>query len=159
MSTQGFRLQLPRWDQRDLRGRREVWDVLHANQRGGRQYGRRQRVTNFVISTVATLAKQARIPPSAHLTVELVWVPEHANRRRDADNLWPLLKVVCDALARGPIKRARHGPGLDLVPDDTPEYMTKLAPRIATPAEHEPGLWLHLTATPAPSPDRETSSP
>ena len=143
-----YRLELPRWDRRDLRGRREVWEVLHANQRGGRHWGRRQRVTNQVITTVATLARNAGVPASDHLIVELVWVPERANRSRDADNLWPLLKVCCDALARGPAKRTRGRPGLDLVPDDTPAWMTKRSPRIADPDDHDPGLWLYVTSQP-----------
>ena len=99
MTVTAHRLELPRWDQRDYRGRRQVWDVVHANQRSSFHsnprvhHAIRQRSINFVLQTVATLAKQARIPEAEHLTVELVWVPERRDRRRDADNLWPLLKV------------------------------------------------------------------
>lgn len=148
-----YRLELPRWDVKDIRGRREVWEVLHANQRGGRDFGRRQRITRHVIVTVATLARAARVPVGGHLAVELVWVPERANRTRDEDNLWPLLKVCADALARGPRKRAKGAPGLDLVPDDGPQHMTKRAPRITAPSDELPaGLWLLVT----PTPDRST---
>ena len=95
----------------------------------------------MVRSTVALLARQAGIPKAEHLTVELVWAPGD-RRRRDADNLWPLLKSACDALARG---RA-DWVGLDLVADDTPRFMTKLAPRIAGPEESpQRGMWLFVT--------------
>jgi crossover junction endodeoxyribonuclease RusA len=94
-----------------------------------------------VRTDVAMLARSAGIPKAEHLTVELVWSPGD-RRRRDADNLWPLLKVACDALARG---RA-DWVGLELVPDDTPAFMTKRAPRIAGPDESgECGMWLYVT--------------
>lgn len=96
--------------------------------------------TAQVRTTVLLLAKQAGIPVSTHLTVELVWAPGD-RRRRDADNLWPMLKVCCDALARGP---RRDWIGLELVPDDTPEHMTKLTPRIEAPPAR--GMWLTVTA-------------
>lgn len=139
------RIELPRWDRRDIRGRREIWSCLHANQRPNRHS--KARAVRHVIWTVATLARAARVQPCEHLVLELVWVPERANRGRDSDNLWPLLKVCADALARGPRKRAAGAPGLDLVPDDTPDWMTKLAPRIDAPTPELPaGLWLLLTA-------------
>lgn len=139
------RLELPRWDQRDYRGARQVWQALHANQHRSNVYGR-ARIVRHVITTVATLARAEPIAPADHLTVELVWVPERANRTRDPDNLWPLLKVCADALARGPRKRAEGAPGLDLVPDDSPQYVTKHAPRITAPTRELPaGLWLLVT--------------
>lgn len=90
---------------------------------------------------LATAAGLHRLPPDriGHVTVELVWAPGD-RRRRDADNLWPLLKACCDALARGP---RRDWIGLELVPDDTPEHMTKLAPRIEPPPAK--GMWLDIT--------------
>jgi crossover junction endodeoxyribonuclease RusA len=98
--------------------------------------------TQQVRSDVMRLAQQAglhRLGRLKHVTAELVWAPGD-KRRRDADNLWPLLKVCCDALARGP---RRDWVGLELVPDDTPEHMTKLAPRIEPPPAK--GMWLALT--------------
>lgn len=102
--------------------------ALRGNSRS--HWRARSAITRQVRSDVAVLAKQAGIPVSPHLTVELVWAPGD-KRRRDADNLWPLLKVACDALARG----RKDWVGLELVPDDIPEFMTKLAPRIAPPSE------------------------
>lgn len=97
--------------------------------------------TQQVRSDVMRLAEGAgihRFGRIEHVTVELVWAPGD-RRRRDADNLWPLLKACCDALARGP---RRDWVGLELVPDDTPEHMTKLAPRIEPPPAK--GMWLVL---------------
>jgi len=99
--------------------------------------------TKRVRAAVTRLAAEAGIQPCAHLTVWLYWAPGD-RRRRDADNLWPLLKVCCDALAKGPRK---DWVGLELVPDDTPQYMTKRSPRILTPDETtERGLWLIVDA-------------
>lgn len=98
--------------------------------------------TQQVRSDVMRIAQEAglhRMGPYKHITVELVWAPGD-RRRRDADNLWPLLKACCDALARGP---RRDWIGLELVSDDTPEHMTKLAPRIEPPPAK--GMWLTLT--------------
>lgn len=99
--------------------------------------------THQVRTVVMMLAKQQGLDRirAEHVTAEFVWAP--GNRlRRDADNLWPMLKVCCDALARGP---RRDWVGLEIVPDDTPEHMTKLAPRIEPPPAK--GMWLALTLT------------
>lgn len=97
--------------------------------------------THQVRDDVMRLAQQAhldKLTDIRHVTVTLTWAPGD-NRRRDADNLWPLLKVACDALARGP---RRDWVGLELVPDDTPEHMTKMAPVIQPPPAQ--GMWLDL---------------
>lgn len=106
----------------------------------------RQRSTDTlqVRSDVTNLAKAAhlhRIAGIRHITAQLVWAPGD-RRRRDEDNLYPLFKVICDALARGRSDLV----GLDLVPDDTPTYMQKLGPRIDPPPAPK-GMWLHLTLT------------
>lgn len=99
--------------------------------------------TKRVRAAVTRLATEAAIPQCAHLTVQLEWAPGD-RRRRDADNLWPLLKVCCDALAKGPRK---DWVGLELVPDDTPQYMTKHAPRIVGPdVTPDRGMWLIVDA-------------
>lgn len=103
---------------------------------------KRSKDTNQVRTDVLTVARQAALhlaAPIRHITVQLTWAPGD-RRRRDSDNLWPLLKVACDALARGPRK---DWVGLELVPDDTPEHMTKLAPVIEPPPAK--GMWLDLT--------------
>lgn len=103
---------------------------------------RRTADTRQVRSDVLRLAQAAGLNrldrPAAHVTVALTWAPGD-NRRRDADNLWPLLKALADGLARGRPDLI----GLDLVPDDTPEYFTKLAPRIEPPPAK--GMWLDIS--------------
>lgn len=101
----------------------------------------RSAATRQVRADVACLARAAGIPKAEHLTVELLWSPGD-RRRRDADNLWPLLKVACDALARG----RKDWVGLELVPDDTPAYMDKRAPVILSPDQcGQRGMWLVVT--------------
>jgi crossover junction endodeoxyribonuclease RusA len=112
---------------------------LYANVRT--HWRRRSADTLQVRADVTNLAKAAhlhRVDGVRFVTVELVWAPGD-RRRRDADNLWPLLKVICDALAR---QRADLV-GLDLVPDDTAEFMQKLAPRIEPPPA-KPGMFVHI---------------
>lgn len=63
-------------------------------------------------------------PDMEKCQVELVWfVP--TRHRRDVDNLVPTLKALCDGLVDA-----------EVVPDDTPEFMVKLMPRI----EYAPGV-------------------
>lgn len=91
---------------------------------------------------VLVRAHAARIPKCQHLTVQLHYRPGD-NRRRDSDNLYPTFKAACDALARGP---RRDWVGLELVPDDTPEHMTKLAP-VIHPGPGARRLWLTVEVT------------
>lgn len=142
------RLELPRYDDTSRgHNHRPVWNALHGNARA--HWRAKARATRQVVDDVVTLAHAAglhRITNTTHLEVTLTWAPGR-NLRADADNLWPLLKVCCDALARGP---GQHGTGLHLVPDDTPTWMTKNAPVIATPTTHPRhpiGLWLDITLT------------
>lgn len=103
---------------------------------------RRERVA-IVRNGVSTAARQAGIPKGRHLAVTLHYRPGD-NRRRDADNLVPTLKAACDALARG---KRRDWVGLELVPDDTPEYMTKRMP-VIHPGPGPRRLWLEVEVTP-----------
>lgn len=143
-----YRVHLPRWDQQgqarvakngSIVTRRKIWDPLQGNSRS--HWRARSAATKEVIQAVAVLAMAQQIPHGKHIAVTLTWAPGD-RRRRDADNLWPLLKVCCDGLARGP---RRDLPGLRLVPDDTPEFMTKHAPVIAPPPAD--GLWLDIEVT------------
>lgn len=137
-TRQAYRLVLPRYDLawEVVRGKRKrfVWDTLRGNSRPP-HWAVRHRAVKQVIHDVATLARAAKIPAGHHLTVQLIWAP--GNRRTaDVDNLVPLQKVMCDALARG----RKDLPGLHLVPDDRPEFMTKRMPDILLPPVE--GLWL-----------------
>lgn len=74
--------------------------------------------------TMGLLARNARLPAMARCRVELVWyVPDRVHR--DADNLVWTLKPLCDALSS-----SRRPWDYQVVPDDTPEFMVKLMPRI-----------------------------
>lgn len=76
------------------------------------------RMTAMVRTTAYLLARQARIPACSHVEVAMVWtVPDRG--RRDAENPIATLKPFCDGLVDAGI-----------VPDDTPEWMTKLMPVI-----------------------------
>lgn len=97
-----------------------------------------------VRSTVAWLAKQAKIPSGSHLTIQLHYAPGR-RQRMDSHNLHPTVKACVDALARGPRK---DWVGLDLVPDDTDEYVTIEPPKIWWPPAKGPRCWLTVEVTP-----------
>jgi hypothetical protein len=117
-----------------------TYPALSLNARGNRWATNRD--VQAVRADVSRLARPIR--PGKHLLVHLAWSPQkHAGK--DQDNLGLLYKVICDALARGPRRPTLRNPGvaigLDLVPDDTPKFVTKLAPVILPPGE-PPGMVL-----------------
>jgi crossover junction endodeoxyribonuclease RusA len=67
---------------------------------------------------VATCVLARRIPDLGRCTVALTWYVTD-RRVRDADNLVPTLKAMCDGLVDAGVAR-----------DDRPEYMHKLMPEI-----------------------------
>jgi crossover junction endodeoxyribonuclease RusA len=138
-TSTAYRLELPRYDL-EPKPRRLVWDTLRGNSRPG-HWSKRHRAVKRVITDVVWLAKAAKIPAGQHIAVRLTWAPGR-RVRADVDNLAALQKVMCDALARG----RRDLPGLHLVPDDTPDHMTKHMPVIAYPPA-EAGLWLDVEVT------------
>lgn len=115
---------------------------LSGNARG-RSWRPKAASTRMVRADVTNLARAVGLHrlsrPVRFVDVELVWAPGD-HRRRDEDNLYGLVKVAADALARGPRK---DWVGLDLVPDDTSAYMKKSC-RILPPPEPK-GMWLDLT--------------
>ncbi|MFD8496296.1 hypothetical protein [Amycolatopsis sp. NPDC059657] len=113
---------------------------LTANQR--LHYTQRAQRTAAIRIGVRDEARKAGVPVCQHMTVTLHYRPGD-NRRRDADNLVPTLKAACDALARGP---RRDWVGLELVPDDTPKYMTKNMP-IIHEGTGERRLWIEIEVT------------
>jgi crossover junction endodeoxyribonuclease RusA len=103
----------------------------------------RSKQSKQVRGDVMMVAKHAKVPVSTHLTVCLTWAPGD-RRKRDSDNLWPMLKACCDGLARG---KRKDWVGLELVPDDTPAFMTKQAPIILGPDQCPVvGMWLDVWA-------------
>ena len=97
----------------------------------------RARITADIRHTTAVLAKHSGVPTgAAHATVTLHYRPRD-NRRRDADNLLATAKACFDGLID-------HG----LVPDDTPDLMTKAMPVIHPAVRGAAGeLWLEITTT------------
>lgn len=99
---------------------------LTANQR--LHWAARARLTADVRRTAMLLARAAHLPRDCeHVTVALHYTPRD-RRRRDADNLVPTLKAACDGLVDA-----------GLVPDDTPDQMTKHMPVIEQPQREAPG--------------------
>ncbi len=98
-------------------------------------WAQKAKLTKRIRSTARTLARAGRLPTGLdHVTVALVYRPRD-RRRRDTDNLMPILKALCDGLVD-------HG----LVTDDTPHWMTKHMPRLGEPQKGAGGaMWLELT--------------
>lgn len=83
-------------------------------------------------ATVRTIAHDARVPTLGHVEVGLTYYPRD-RRRRDPDNLTvPLFKACADGLVDAGV-----------VPDDTPQWMTRLMPTIAEP-DGDPRIVLHI---------------
>lgn len=113
----------------------------------------RARVKREVRQAVCQLAEHAHLPRDVdHVTVQLHYRPTQ-RRSRDTDNLVATLKPACDGLAAGkPDRVARSGrklraqPGYGMVPDDTPQWMSKPEPIIHDPQPGRLGsLWLEIT--------------
>lgn len=126
---------------------------LTANELGASRGAkmREARIRREIRAVVCTHAVQMYLPRDvAHLTVELHWRPVD-NRRRDADNLWPTLKPIADALTPT-IPPRRRGKrilpavvGYGMVPDDTPQWMDKPTPVIHQAVPGEPArMWVEL---------------
>ena len=105
---------------------------LSLNQR--QHWAAKARETARVRMDVGMILKVARIGTQEHLRVSLHYRPRD-KRRRDEDNLVATLKVCCDAIVDARI-----------VPDDTPEFMTKVMPVIHPPGS--PAVWLEVEVTP-----------
>jgi len=99
-------------------------------------------------TAVATAASVLRIPKGSHITAQLHYRPVDGRSTVDEDNLAPTFKAACDALAKG---RGKRHIGLELVPDDSPQWFTKLHPVIHDPVPGKPGLWLVVEVTPCES--------
>jgi crossover junction endodeoxyribonuclease RusA len=120
-----YRLDLP-WPRPPLR----------SNDR--RHWRKQAEIVATVRKAVVVLALNAKMPYGDHLTVQLHYAPG-ARTRMDSHNLHPTVKACVDALARG---KRRDWVGLELVPDDTDEFVTILAPQIHYPPEPGPKCWL-----------------
>lgn len=110
---------------------------LSLNDRMHRQA--KARITRRVRLEVALLARSARLPRGAgHVTVTLHYAPRD-DRRRDTDNLVATSKPCFDGLVDA-----------GLVPDDTPQWMSKPEPVIHPKTGTGRGkLWLDIEVEPA----------
>lgn len=86
--------------------------------------------TRILRRQAAVMARD--IPFMHHIDVTLTWVVND-HRKRDSDNPIPTLKALCDGLIDA-----------DIVPDDTPQYMTKHMPVIEFRAGAKPHLELTI---------------
>lgn len=105
---------------------------------------RRAKIVKELRTEVALRGRSARIPQGSHMTLQLVYAPGR-RQRMDGPNFYPTLKALTDGLARGPRKDLV---GLDIVPDDTDEYVTQLPTLILWPPERGPRCWLLVTVVP-----------
>lgn len=90
----------------------------------------RHRLVHDVRADVATLCRV--LPKLERVAVELHYVPRD-RRRRDEENLAPLLKACIDALT--PSRRTRKGvaPGAGVIPDDTPAHVVSATCHLGEP--------------------------
>lgn len=100
---------------------------LHSNQR--LHWAAKAKLTQMVRSAMHAHARH--IPDLGKCEVELVWFVSD-KRRRDADNVVPTLKALCDGLVDA-----------EVVPDDTEAEMRKLMPRVV----YEKGCTPHFEFT------------
>jgi crossover junction endodeoxyribonuclease RusA len=75
----------------------------------------------------------ARFPGTGPVEVTLTWIV-NTRHRRDADNIVPTLKALCDGLVDAGV-----------VPDDTPEWMVKHMPVIRYDKSVPPHMELRVT--------------
>lgn len=110
---------------------------LSANHR--HHHMAKARITKRLRQDAHVLARAAQLPKSCtHVTVVMHYAPARRGRF-DAENPIPTFKALCDGLV-----------DYGLVPDDTPEWMTKLMPVIEPKSETGKGrLWLDITITTA----------
>lgn len=102
----------------------EVWSIvlpyetppLTENQR--MHWSARRKLVARVRERASWEARSRRIPPLGRCRVNLEWHVA-TNHRRDADNVVPTLKALCDGLVDAGV-----------VPDDTPDLMEKTMPAI-----------------------------
>ena len=103
---------------------------LHGNQRYTPPQERR--IIAQVKKDAGWLAKAAGIGTGHHhITVWIEWRPTAIRRRDGSENLGPLQKALIDGLV-----------AVNVVPDDTPEHVTRLEPVLLEPDRATAGLWL-----------------
>ena len=123
---------------------------LSLNDRG--HWAKRAAIVRDLRHEVVTRLRHKKVPrPAAHVVVQFHYRPRQ-NRTRDTDNLIATIKPLVDALTP-PTPARRHGkkilppvPGYGLVPDDTPEFVTR-PEAVIHQASPNPACWLTLNIT------------
>lgn len=101
---------------------------ISANSR--MHWAQRSKITRQIRSRTAALAVEHCVPALGRCDVSLYYRPRDS-RRRDADNLVPILKAACDGLVDAGI-----------VPDDVPAFMRKRMPVIVPADRTNPALFI-----------------
>lgn len=94
---------------------------LHANDRA--HWRTKAKSTETIREEVMLRVRSLRLGELERVSVQLIWVVGD-KYKRDEDNVWPLMKAICDGIA------SDRGTSARLVPDDDPAHMQKLAPEI-----------------------------
>ena len=108
---------------------------LAANDR--RHYLARADLVAQVRSDAAWVVKGARVPACTRVTVGLVYVPAIRRKRDGGENYADTLKAIIDGVVDAGV-----------VPDDTPEYVTRLMPVVAPVDRDNHGVFLTLEVAP-----------
>jgi crossover junction endodeoxyribonuclease RusA len=108
---------------------------LNQNRRNGRNPYAHAKIVAAIRYDVKTLAKAAKIPHYAFITVQLHYAPGRRGRR-DPMNLCATSKPAIDGLVDAGV-----------VDDDDTEHVHELPPEIHFPPEPGPRCWLIITPT------------
>jgi hypothetical protein len=108
---------------------------LSANDRP-KHWGPKATNTAEVRELVFYLTRTTHVPALEKCRVDVVWVVKD-RRRRDTDNLAPLLKAIYDGIG------SDRGVSARIVEDDAPEFMTKPGATI----RYETGCTPHFEVT------------
>lgn len=103
---------------------------LNANQR--MHWAKKAALTKQVRAASFYAAKSAGVLRCDKVRVTLTWFVR-TTTRRDADNVVPTLKALCDGLVDA-----------EVVTDDTPDLMEKVMPVIVYRPGQQSGLQLHV---------------
>ena len=111
------------------------WQAPPLSMNDRKHWRLKAKLTKALRETTRILAIASGAPKDLdYVAVELHYRPRD-RRRRDADNLVPVLKACCDGLV-----------DYGVTSDDVPEFMGKAMPFIHPPLKGEPGrMWLDLT--------------
>ena len=105
---------------------------LSANQRFG-HWAQKAKIVREVRQEVNVRARGMKLGPFERISVQLVYRPRD-KRRRDRGNIMPTHKAALDGLVDAGV-----------VPDDNPEFVEEMMPRIDAPVKGEPGcMWLEI---------------